>query len=596
MSLLNDMNAAYQAVQTGLDGVGHVVGAANTIYNAYNSINDMYAGLGAKGPTGPPINWNPQNRKRSFEEPENRRQAYREAESVAGKMGGGISSRSTPSTGVSYVPSQFIPGRGAELSYNVQNILRPIKFKSGESAGPTMVNAWERQLSLYKPQVIQHAFAFKMILVPPSTLQAGDSLPVSRFFVHNNFRHVNPEPSNTSNAVGNYGANNGGWNNSLGPDKSYVRKSVPNGGSAYAQFPTTHGMTDALVSPYRYPLSAAWMYSRLTRQNMENLGWNANPIKLAQISPGTSGLYTPSAVSLQVYDNAPLDNSGACTRSMPNQIPRDSLGAGTTGDSYYYKSQCGVGKVSYNFSNDGSNPVVIDVVITRLKRNETSSSQTEMIAQYQQGYLNYCFANRGQANFNGETPQIVDVTTNARGPFLPAKALDSLRVEPGTATRADMKFKQVGRDQFIIAGGASRNWSMDFEALSYDARKYIQNGTVILDDISYTISLAVSGLPVPFVETSAEGAAAPITAVIDKRGAGANVSVTGFYREVVHPVYICKEFPNTFVNGNLDVPMYTQPGSITGNVDIASLGQATRSDTLSSAYIKLGPSNTTPGA
>jgi len=593
MSLLNDMNQAYQAVQSGLDGVGHVVGAANTIYNAYNSINDMYAGLGAKGPNGPPINWNPTNRKRSFEDPENRREAYREAESVASKMGGGSSSRRTPSTGVSYVPSQFIPGRGAELSYNTQNILRPIKFKSGESAGPKMVNAWERQLSQYKPQVVQHAFAFKMILVPPSTLQAADSLPLSRFYVHNNFRHLVGQASNTAVPTGSYGPNNSNWNESLGPDKSYVRKSVANGGSGYAQFPTVHGMTDAFVSPYRYPTSGGWMFSRLTRQNLENLGWNANPIKLSQISPGTSG-FTASTSSLTVYSNAPLDDSGLCLRSMPNQIPRDSGSAGSTGDGYYYKSQLGVGNVSYNFSNDGSNPVVIDIVITRLKNNESTSALNDMITQYQQGYLNYCFANRGQANFAGETPQVVDVTTNARGPFLPAKALESLRVDPGSA-RSDLRYKQVGRDQFIIAGGASRNWSMNFEALNYDARKYLQT-TNLLDDLSYTISIAVSGLPVPFIESSAGTATDPITAVIDKRGAGCNVSVTGFYREVAHPVYICKEFPMTFVNGNLDVPMFTQAGSITGSVDIASLGQATRGATLGSAYIALGPSNTTPGA
>jgi len=596
MALLAEMNAAYGAVAAGVEAAGSVVSGANAIYNGYQTLSDMVGYGSGKRHRFDSSAGGSKGTKRSYEEPDNRRQVYREAESAAGKMGGGTLNRSTPSTGVSYVPSQFIPGRGAELSYNTQNILRPIKFKSGESAGPKMVNAWERQLAQYKPQTVQHAFAFKMILLPPSTLQAGDSLPLSRYFVHNNFRHVFPEVSNTTNATANFGTNNGGWNNSLGPDKSYVRKSVPNGGSGYAQFPTTHNMTDALLSPYRYPLSGAWMYSRLTRQNIENLGWNANPIKFAQISPGTSALYTPSLVSLQVYDNAPLDNAGACLRSMPNQIPRDSLSAGTTGDGYYYKSQVGVGHVSYNFSNDGSNPVVIDIVITRLKRNENSSSQTEMIAQYQQGYLNYAFANRGQANFNGETPQVVDVTTNARGPFLPAKALECLRVDPLTANRADMKFKQVGRDQFIIAGGASRNWSMDFEALNYDARKYTQSTTSLLDDISYTISIAVSGLPVPFVETGTGTPAEPITAVIDKRGGGANVSVTGFYREVIHPVYICKEFPNTYVNGNLDVPMYTQSGTITGNVDIASIAQATRSSTLGSAYISLGPSNTTPGA
>lgn len=522
------------------------------------------------------------------------------ARGVARQYGAGGDGFSTPSTGNTVVPAQFIPGKGGELAYNRQNLEKPIRFKSGESAGRPPVDAYARERMMYTPQVVQHALAFKMVLVPPSFFQSSESLPVSRFFVHHVYRHNVYQSVNTTVPTSTYGAQNNSWNETLGPDKSYIRRLPSDGvapGTAYAIPPSTQSINYWLLSPYRFPQSGGWCFPRLNRQMMENLGWNANPIKTYAIAQNASATSVPLIDNMRVYANAPRDTTGAAQRSIPNQVPIDSSSEGTTsvGPSFYYKNQTGVGEVSYCFNNDGTNPIVIDIVITRMKKNEQMTDLTEMLAQYKQGYLNYSFANKNQANFSGETPQDIDVTTNARGPFLPSKALDSLSAN---ATRTDLKFRQVGRDQFIVAGGGTRAWTMNLESMNYDARRYNQP-VALVDDLSYVVSIAVSGVPVPFIESSRPGATDSISAVIDKRGQGCNCSVTGHYKEVIHPVYLSKAIGRTYVNGNLDVPMYanTDPPTapVLGSADIVNIGQATRSNLASSAYISLGPTNTTPG-
>lgn len=537
--------------------------------------------------------------------------------SAAERMANGMTGGAAMNIGENSIcPAQLIPGRGAELSYQQLNILKAIKFKTGESVGPPLVDAYGREKLMYQGQTVMHAFAFKMQLGAPSYAITGDSLPVNRFYCHNVFRHVLAGPNNTTLAQGPYGNRTQQWNETLGPDRSLVRRlgnTVNTGGlsgSAYVVPSATLALNDTLISPFRYPLNGGFLFSRMTRQMLENLGWNANPMKLLSVTAGGGG----TLGSLPVYTNAQLSTTTNIA-SVPNAIPANA--DGTVGPSYYYRNQCGRGQVSYCFNNDGTNPVVIDIVITRIKKGHSviKSDLFELVNSYQVGYLNYSYANDGQADLAGQPPAVQDVTTNARGPFLPAKALDNFKrttTGAGSATNtAGSPFKQVARDQFIIAGGASRNWSTYLQSMDYRASAFAQmqnldpaigatlNGyddtSNCIDEYSYVFSIACSGVPAPWVEFA--GSVGSVASVIDRRGTDCSVSVTGAYKEVPHPVYMSKALKDSFINGRLDVPGFDVSAvnlSLTTN-DIANIGQATRSAANSTALIGMGPLNTVGG-
>lgn len=538
------------------------------------------------------------------------------AERVANSMAGGRAMNNGANV---VVPAQLIPGRGAELAYQQLNVLQSIKFKMGENPGPQLTDAFGREKMLYKGQSIMHAFAFKMQLTPPSYVNDDDNIPVNRFYVHNCFRHVLAGANNTVTDQAPYGRRTQSWNQTLGPDKSLVRQAggvvagASQTGSAYAVPAAGLALNNTLASPFRYPTNGEFMFSRMTRQLIENLGWNANPMKMMQIADGPGTL---SPTPLYVYGNANPNYSTGIV-SMPANLPNNAEPAADTGPSYYYRTQCGRGQVSYNFNNDGTNPVVIDIVITRIKKGNTvlRGDLYHLEQAYKQGYLNYAYANDGQADFRGQPPVAADVLTNARCQFLPAKALSSFKKTTDATGVSDQyssqPFKQVARDQFIIAGGASRNWSTYLQALDYDARHFSQasvsdptTGSVIanydasancLDEFSYVFSIAASGVPAPYIEYAGSSGAA--AAVIDRRGTDCSVSVTGSYKEVPHPVYLTKAIKETYINGRLDTAGFaaTATGlSITTN-DIASIGQATRGTTNTSALIGMGALNTVGG-
>ena len=501
----------------------------------------------------------------------------------------------------SQVPAQFINGRGAELAVNNLNIERAIKFKTGEKTSRRSIDAFGREARLFHSQILKHGFAFKCLLEPPSYVRIGESLPINRFVVHNVFRHNSYLSGNVTGAAGTQYTPLGGttWNNSLGPDRSYVRKSAALNGTAYAPFDATTGLNTDLSSPYRYPQNGGVMFSRLNRQHMENMGWNANPLKLIRLEAGLS--VTPDPIALQVYSNAPsVSGSLALKTSFPNQAPKQTTPVSNNPGSFYYRSQFDVGNLAYNFTNDGLNPVVIDVVITRLKKNDgladdgLGSSIAGMIQAYQRGYLNYATINQTQMTLQGESPQVVDVTTNARGPFLPAKALGQAFKNTNDAGGfSTLPWKQVARDQFIVAGGGSREWKMQMQALDYDARRYDQENAVF-DDLTYIVSFGISGMPMPYVETGT--GATPATAIIDRRGTACNVSVTGLYTEKAHPVYLTKPSENTFINGTLDIPGFSSGTASMATADLANLGQAVRTTSAISGILYVAPFNTTPGA
>ena len=537
----------------------------------------------------------------------------------------------------SVVPAQLIPGRGAELSFQQLNVLGPIKFKTGEPAGPKLTDAHGREKLLYSGQSAMHAFAYKMQLKDPGP-NYNDAPPETRFVVHNVFRHVLQGVNNTGGFAGAdgdkpYGVLTQSWNETLGPDKSYVRKlgtlisSGAASGSAISVPPTTSGLVTSFQSPFRYPRNGAFMFARMTRQLLENLGWNANPMKMQCIAPAvTAGAGVTFPVPLLVYEQAYLAQ-GTSIVSAPNQLPLDSTEPFHRGQSFGYKNQTSRGQLSYNFNNDGTNPVVVDIVITRVKKNQSIIRKDidTMVECYQTGYLNYSLTNRNQADLQGQTPNSTDVTTNARGPFLPAKALDNYRLTtPGGGTtftnQSSQPWKQVARDQFIISAGSTRNWSMGLQSMDYFANKYAQfqapiptagvaiagydNESNCLDDLSYIVSIAISGVPAPYVEyntgTNFPLATIPLASVVDRRGTGASVSVVGAYKEVCHPVYLAKVHTDAFINGRLDIPRWDFPNlpvdqpQLSTN-DIANIGQAVRGPTTQSALIGMGPFNTVGG-
>jgi len=522
------------------------------------------------------------------------------------------------------VPAQMRMGRGAELSFQQQNVLSPIKFKTGETKGASIIPAFSRERMLYKPQVVSMAFAYKMQLETPKFWNNDNELPINRFVVHNVYRHVLTSTQNTSpNSI--YGKNTQSWNNTLGPDKSYVRKlgAELNGdtgtGSAYGVPNVNTGLNNTLQSPYRYPQNGEFMYTRMSRRMTENLGWNANPMKIAAIDsgPGTVTGLTP----LLVYANADV-STGITMDSMPNLAPPSSTQTTQFGASYYYRSQNSRGEISYNFNNEGTNPIVVDIVITRLKKGNAMIKKdflSSLVQVYQDGYLNYSYANRNQQDLQGQPPNAADVTTNARGPFLPAKALDNYKLTRSPLTGSYFKeqshpYKQVARDQFIISGGATRQWSMYMQAIDYDARKYSQFQSIDLpvafpiidndqecacvDDLSYCISIAISGVPAPFIEqpSASDIVTDPTNAVIDRRGTSSSCAITGLYKEHCHPVYLSMSNNETYINGKLDIPHFDESATPTlGTADILSIANATRTSDVDTALIAMGPLNTVGG-
>lgn len=527
------------------------------------------------------------------------------------------------------VGAMFNPGRGAELGLVNKLIDAPINFKTGEHPGPASpVNAFNTQLQLYRGVKLAHSFAFK-VNVPVQTF--GSELLVNRGYVHNVFRHYNYLSMGVGgSAFDLMGPTKALWNNTLGPDSGSSR-AFPLLPSADVSNLTNAGLNVSLKSPYRNPVSSTIMYSRISQQFVENVGWACHPFKYVQheMNDGDSlGVTQPV-----VYKNCGTDHV-KYVKSMPAQQPATP---GTVIDTkihaspFYYRSQQGKGKVSYDFSNDSTCPVVIDVVITKIKQGQawnsrpiastdvadTEGNQAMLDNAYKNGYMRMVSANSnfvGTAGLNGQQPVATDVLTNARVEFLPKAALKYAQNQPTNTGSVnenhDMPFKQVARDQFIISAGATRAWSFVLPALDYDARRYGNRSTTTLGsstlgclvddvccDFTYIVSIAYSAVSTPIFETPT-GASAK-SAIIDRRPGDCNVSITGVYEEYAHPVYLTRDtVTKAYINGGLDVPYYVTPPT-TGTVvnqEIANLNQVVRGNTPGSALISVGAINTLPGA
>jgi len=500
--------------------------------------------------------------------------------------------------------AQFNPGRGAELSWTSQNLLRAIRFKSGEPVGPKCQDSYLADKRMYTGQKVSVAFAYKAVL-DASFVQGNDVVP-TRFYCHNVFRHTNyasrghafPSPYTGGSIL---------WNDTLGPDSSFTRQDPPNGTSHNAASLAAAGFAPDLVSAYRSPLQGAVMYSRMNRQDLENFSWNSHPLKISYVQPSTSNLIATNP--LEVLANSTSDPTGSIFASMPHQ---QNSGYGTTpgppytplnNAGYYYKVQANPGHVAYQFNNDGTSPVVIDVVINRFKKGHSVEllPNNPIDDAYTSGYLNMMNANMGQQSYAGQTTLAVDCLNNARVEFMPAKAL-KWSTPFADGARNELPVKQVARDQFIVAGGSTRPWSMDFQSLCYNANDYSQlAGTGNLppakdaDDLTYVISIGFSTLAVPLAEVGNGGQ----SAIVDRVAQSLNCSVTGVYTENPLPVVLSKSLKLTQVDGSLDHPWYQNAEAllpILQGVDIANAGNIIRSQTNASALISVGPFTVLSGA
>jgi len=531
----------------------------------------------------------------------------------------GQNSSISPNDGVC-VPAMFNAGRGAELGLINKLIDAPLKFKTGENPGPSRPHdPLASSLQLYKPLRFNQAFAWKAH-VPLQSFASGNL--VNRGYVHNVFRHYNYGTWGSSSGVySDYAPGTIGWNKTLGPDKAQTRK-PPQATTLAEAALVARGFNTTLESPYRNPSWGEVMYSRMTQQFLENMSWAAHPFKYVQPQEGSDGaLDTTSPV---VYKNA-----GTAYEQYPRSMPAQQPLSPTTEQSspYYYRTQMGRGKVAYDFSNDGSGPVVIDVVINKVKQGKTWDSavvngltgNSSMLDDvYKNGYKRMAEANRNLGGINGlsgQEPLPEDCLYNSRIEFMPKAALKyAANITTGQGTgQIDQPFKQIARDQFIISAGATRHWSFELPALDYDARRYSNSNSgaasvdrVIISDIctdfTYIVSIAFSSVSLPLTENPVVPVGPGLIpgtygAVIDRRPADCNISVTGAYQETCHPVYLSKDTLSTvYINGALDVPLYTTPPTTMRAVEIANLSQVTRDATSSSAYVNVGALNTLSGA
>jgi len=480
-------------------------------------------------------------------------------------------------------PAAIIPGRGAEVSIISKGFQPGSKLKI-PGAGGKIHNAFAEQIKAWEPVTAKCSFAYKGLL----NVQFSNNVnPKTRFYTHQFFRHASLFVNNSAHAD-----NTLLWNNTLGPDASFTRKTPANGGSAYG---TVTGVTTELRTPYRFPPAGSYQAIRLTRNMLENIGWNANPYKHVT---ATSSTLSTSLVQTTpaVYADASLytvDSASNAIKSLPSQQPNNlDTTQPLSATSCYYRSQFGNGLVNYQFCNDGTTPVVCDVVITKLKKGEVvgdpATYVTNLETTYKQGYLNMCLGNRGVVDLEGAGIQMADVFDNSKVEFMPEKAL---RYYNKAATNEPRPFVHVVRDQFIIDAGSVKPYEFKMPPINYYAPDYDAVNSFI-DDLTYCVSIAFSTLSTPVIEAITGGG----SAIIDRRGNSLNVSVTGTYTERCHPVYLSEFNNNWYTNGILNTPVYTTGTPTLTRSTVIPPEMSTRSSAQSSAYIDTGASNTLSGA
>lgn len=511
---------------------------------------------------------------------------FKKARTTAEKAAGADSRTSIDRSNQTMPYSAMLIGRGAEVG-QIGRQYQPASTLKLPTKGAKLHNAFAEQVKAWGGVDCRMSFAYKAIL---PVVFAQNTLPITRYYTHQVFRHR----LNGINA-GAFADTTTAWHQTLGPDDSLIRAIPPTGSSTA----TITGWDTSIRSPFRMPQSGTVQWSRFTQTHLENIGWNCNPFKLKSSTDQTVSADIGSVTSVLCYPNAPYNGIDINTPivSMPGQQPKTAqAGSGTNDTSCYYRSQTDEGMISYQMCNDGTTPVVCDVVITQLKKGEyltsddlTNGSIKAIESAYGQGYLNMCLPQRGVINFDGRLPASTDPFTNSQVEFMPAAALkfyNGVQVS-GTVLHP---FKQVARDQFIIAAGSVKPFKFKLPAQNYYVPDYDQGGGLHCADFTYIVSVAFSTVATPVVEANTAGTSSTI---VDRRGNSLNVSITGTYTERPLPCYLSEYNNNYFVNGVLKQPFYTAATLPTiTRANIIPPEDATRGTQISSAQSIVGPFTT----
>ncbi|AXH76513.1 MAG: putative capsid protein [Circoviridae sp.] len=575
------------------------------------------------------------------------------------------------------VPSMFVPGRGAEIPFNMANFMTPLKHK-GVKNGTSVRNAKACQQKVWKNTKINQQFSFRAFFkIAENGVTEASQIVQTRFVCHNLFRHKFAQMASSTTGAGSLD-----WNSTLGPDSSYIRAlpdlAMPPGTTAYGTWPykpngtnpsnyTSSSIYDLnLKSAMRTPLQNQYMYSLVTKQHLENTSWNLNPLKTRAPVPQLFPMEPDGFEPVTQYANAPKADRGDsiisqenvyAIQSMPNRQNKPVSAAPFLGNNdtqqFTYDVQLAGGSLNYTFANESTCPVVIDIVIHTIKKGKTvgvesvrglkqqqpfpeavvgaNSIGLDFIGQaYQDGYANYTTKYQGQAPLTlaGRDPNPHDCLYDAKTPFMPAKALKYLpyvRAKldaevipplPGSAYQAapGIPFKQAGRDQFIIAGGAQRSWSMPLCSESYSSQDFRQGGGApsddydvdianmpgfggniqpeVLDEHSYVVSFGFSSVATPLFE-GVNNLEDPDPTVIDRSASSINVRVTGNYTENLAPACLASNTKSNFIDGQTERPFYGNGlvAPATFNANIADSTQSVRDSNTKSATIGVGPVN-----
>ena len=380
-------------------------------------------------------------------------------------------------------------------------------------------------------------------------------------------------PSNSLGTVFTATAGGSVLNNTYGEVESLV--GTPNTGDA--------DKANSLMSPFRYPKDMEIMYSRMNRQLLENYGWTLNPFTFASFQgkaddPSGDNKYQPQLLNLQTWSDPgvevlnytsppPTGGTGFTTyydakkASWPAQINTGNTAYSDppVQSSFDWRSQLGAGKLAYQFQNDGTNPVCVDICVIGVKKGENVSlSLFEELAGY--NYDISKLGNAGETSVNGYQTLAVDSNNNivssgsvdlslgssewhknAKLPFIPDACfknpqsyLDAADFNPGPTSGSGSAaanvarevftyleqgkknpFKVVKRDQFIVSSGSTRAWNTTLPSIKYRPQLYEdveyplnpQNGwlqpdkvVTTADEYTFMLAIGASGLAKPVEE------------------------------------------------------------------------------------------------
>lgn len=639
---------------------------------------------------------------------------YDNAQKKAKVVSGAAKGRSGNDSGIK--PAMFMKNRGAEVPLVLSNFQKAISLSLGLKS-PVMKDPRKALANSfnYTSKSVSTGFAFKAVKAfefPQSEENPIDKnsryKPDNTFITTHVFRHKDPRSMSPT-----MGDNSTLWNYTLGPDLSYARNTpdAPGGtGQLGTAITAPAGFDNTLLTAERFPDTQKDVVPRYSIDANEQNSWNLNPCKTigvdfetpitASRDPVASGVlvtgplpeysYVPRAQPMytfansqppptpegepasgqqqqfgpQIFQSIPASQTcgtAAAWYSTPTISPNDPQSftqntvVGVGNPDGYYRVQSGQGSLTYNFSNNGTVPIVVDVVVTNLKKGKVIYDSANFSAEpntsgvyennrdayskalFEQVSNGYLCANKGAdscSSFGGQGLDAQQPISDMKHEFLPEKffkkGIAKSQFSPGSVQDIPApgeryngipgpQFNFIARDQFIIAPGANKPWRTTLPAMDYDARKYRSfdadglvdigarppedveknqpfENRVVYDDRAIAVSFRFSNVAVPIAEVSTESTTGEI-AVIERGAAGLNVSCNGTYVEHPHPVYKVKANKTMYAQGVTCEPFYTTPTPQNiqlERVDIVNSAHSVRFADASSAYVNVGPTNSQP--